>query len=281
MTTWIKAIFINLVVVAGLLLALEGSIRLMLPHINPQHLDARLLAADRFGPSYGYKPNARGNDWGVEMLTDEHEFRIDPAFSRAKVGRTVLVLGDSVSVGLGVAAGDAYPSRLQQAWPDARILNASVTGYNLADYANVLEAILPAQPVEGIILGLCLNDVIGASQANILNVLSKQADHRPPQDQASNAGQQAEHHQGEAQQPPQPGPIEVSKDRYPNPIVRTIRYINDNYFNFNEALKRYSRTYLWLTRALRPTHHGIISMPMRWPIAMTQPWRPRRGPWPG
>lgn len=88
--------------------------------------------------------------------------------------------------------------------------------------------------------------MIGASQANILTVLSKQTDHRPTQDQSLNSGQQANHRQGEAQGPPQPGPIEVSKDRYPNPVVRTIRYINDNYFNFNEALKRYSRTYLWL-----------------------------------
>lgn len=129
-----------------------------------------------------------------------------------------------------------------------RILNASVTGYNLADYANVLETILPAQPVEGVILDLCLNDVIGASQANILTVLSKQTDHRPTQDQASQTGQQAkqQQEQDKVQLLAQPGPIEVSKDRYPNPIVRTIRYINDNYFNFNEALKRYSRTYLWL-----------------------------------
>lgn len=126
-----------------------------------------------------------------------------------------------------------------------RILNASVTGYNLADYANVLETILPAQPVEGVILDLCLNDVIGASQANILTVLSKQPDHRPTQDQASQTGQQAKHRRGEAQPPALPGPIEVSKERCPNPIVRTIRYLNDNYMNFNETLKRDSRTYLW------------------------------------
>lgn len=121
-----------------------------------------------------------------------------------------------------------------------------VTGYNLADYANVLETILPAPPVEGVILGLCLNDVIGASQANILSVLSKQPDHRPTQDQASQTGQQAKHQQSEAQRPPQPGPIEVSKDRDPNPIVRTIRYLNENHMNFKERSNDIPRTYLWL-----------------------------------
>lgn len=246
MTTWIKVILVNLVVIAGLLLALEGGVRFTLPHINPQHGNASLLAADRFAGSYGYKPNARGLEWGVEMVTDEHGFRIDPNFMPANAHRTMLVVGDSVSVGLGVAAGDTYSSRLQQAWPDVRILNASVTGYDLADYANVLEAVLPTQPVEGIILGLCLNDVIGTSQANILSVLSKQADQSPSQDLSPNTGQEANHQQSEAQRPPQMRPIEVSRDRYPNPIVWTLRYLNDNYFNFNETLKRHSRTYLWL-----------------------------------
>lgn len=139
-----------------------------------------------------------------------------------------------------------------------RILNASVTGYNLADYANVLETILPAQPVEEIILGPCLNDVIGASQDNILTVLSKQADNPPPHGQTSDSGEQAKHRRGEAQPPALPGPIEVSKERYPNPIVRTIRYLNDNYMNFNETLKRDSRTYLWLKSLATDTSRGYF-----------------------
>lgn len=135
-----------------------------------------------------------------------------------------LIVGDSVSAGVGVEASKSYPAILERRLKGHRIINTSVPGYNLTDYLNVLRATFPAITVEGIIVGLCLNDVAEASQLHILQAIGESQEHR---------GESAPR-------------IEPSHEKYPNPIVRALRYLNDNYVHFNDVLKHYSRSYLWI-----------------------------------
>jgi lysophospholipase L1-like esterase len=153
---------------------------------------------------------------GVLVITDEHGFRTSPHSRQLHTSEHVLVLGDSVSVGNGVEAEQTYPSLLEEKL-GKKVLNASVTGYRIVDYVEVLGNIVDNFKPQLVIIGICLNDVSPTSQANIVGLArKKKAD----------------------------GEVTPDERRYPNMFVRTLRYINDNYLDFHTFLGSYSRTYV-------------------------------------
>jgi lysophospholipase L1-like esterase len=219
--TWAKAIrtgFINLLIFLTLVAGIEGSVRWLYPEIPPQFSDHRLFEVHKYGRTYGYKAFATGEELGALVTTDEHGFRISSSSSQRNTSEQVLVLGDSVSVGIGVEAEQTYPSLLEEKL-GKKVLNASVTGYGIVDYVEVLEHIADNFKPQLVIIGICLNDISPTSQANIVTLTRNRKDER-----------------------------EVSPDerRYPNMLIRTLRYINDNYFNFHNFLGSHSRTYVFL-----------------------------------
>jgi lysophospholipase L1-like esterase len=212
----------NLLVFFILILLIEGGIRLVYPEILPQNLDPNLFEPFKYRETYGYKSNSRGNEFGATYVTDHRGFRIDEKSPQSKINiqsKTILVLGDSVSVGIGVKAEDGYPYLLENKLPAQHVFNASVTGYGISDYVAALHGTISEVQPEEVLIGFCLNDTSITSQANILALIQRRKE-------------------GTESIP--------DEKRYPNPLVRWLRYINDNYFNFNDALKKYSRTYLLL-----------------------------------
>jgi len=195
---------------------IEGSVRWLYPEIPPQHSDRRLFDPHKYGRTYGYKALATGEEMGVLVITDEHGFRTSPHSRQLHTSEHVLVLGDSVSVGNGVEAEQTYPSLLEEKL-GKKVLNASVTGYRIVDYVEVLGNIVDTFKPQLVIIGICLNDVSPTSQANIVGIArKKKAD----------------------------GEVTPDERRYPNMFVRTLRYINDNYLDFHTFLGSYSRTYV-------------------------------------
>jgi len=195
---------------------IEGSVRWLYPEIPPQHSDRRLFDPRKYGRTYGYKALATGEEMGVLVSTDEHGFRTSPHSRQLHTSEHVLVLGDSVSVGNGVEAEQTYPSLLEEKL-GKKVLNASVTGYRIVDYVEVLGNIVDNFKPQLVIIGICLNDVSPTSQANIVGIArKKKAD----------------------------GEVTPDERRYPNMFVRTLRYINDNYLDFHTFLGSYSRTYV-------------------------------------
>jgi len=195
---------------------IEGSVRWLYPEIPPQHSDRRLFDPHKYGRTYGYKALATGEEMGVLVITDEHGFRTSPHSRQLHTSEHVLVLGDSVSVGNGVEAEQTYPSLLEEKL-GKKVLNASVTGYRIVDYVEVLGNIVDNFKPQLVIIGICLNDVSPTSQANIVGIArKKKAD----------------------------GEVTPDERRYPNMFVRTLRYINDNYLDFHTFLGSYSRTYV-------------------------------------
>ena len=195
---------------------IEGSVRWLYPEIPPQHSDRRLFDPHKYGRTYGYKALATGEEMGVLVITDEHGFRTSPHSRQLHTSEHVLVLGDSVSVGNGVEAEQTYPSLLEEKL-GKKVLNASVTGYRIVDYVEVLGNIVDNFKPQLVIIGICLNDVSPTSQANIVGIArKKKAD----------------------------GEVTPDERRYPNMFVRMLRYINDNYLDFHTFLGSYSRTYV-------------------------------------
>jgi lysophospholipase L1-like esterase len=213
---WMKLAGINLLVFAMLIFTLEVVLRLTLPKLHSCNTDENLLQDHRFGKTYGLKPNARGYSFDALVITNQQGFRIDPAWHPSFKEKTLLVMGDSLTMGVGVSAGESFPERLNRRFTAFKITNAAVVGYQLSDYLEVLEKVLPEVRPAGIILGLCLNDPDSLSKEEFAAALRR-------------------------------GKVTIAdyKSRYPNPLWRTIRYLNDRYLDFNAIGNEYLRSYVW------------------------------------
>lgn len=84
------------------------------------------------------------------------------AAAEAAQARTVLVIGDSLSAGYGLAADEGWVSltaeRLRAAHPGWRIVNASISGETSAGGASRIEAELARHSPEAVVIALGAND---------------------------------------------------------------------------------------------------------------------------
>lgn len=138
--------------------------------INFVGIGRGLFVSHAFGDSYGNRPNFRGIAFGADVQIDPNGFRIDPTFPGANGATgTVLVLGDSVSFGVGVEASKTVIGRLQRAnSPRLRFHNSSAIGYGLHDYANVAAVLVRSNPeIKYALLFYCLNDIYDTSAQEI------------------------------------------------------------------------------------------------------------------
>jgi len=141
-----------------LLSLLEVTARVALPFVKRQGTDRTLLRRGGVGESVGWVPNARGTSFDAVFETDERGFR--RIGGPARYDEAWLLLGDSVTVGVGVPAEETFPALLQAAHPALRVLGTAVIGYSIDDYVTVLRELTSgAEPVRRVILFLCLNDV--------------------------------------------------------------------------------------------------------------------------
>jgi hypothetical protein len=68
------------------------------------------------GEHFALAKNATGTSYGVEAVTDEYGFRIDPefAYGEMRAQPAVVLLGDSVVFGTGVNANDTFAGLLNR-----------------------------------------------------------------------------------------------------------------------------------------------------------------------
>jgi hypothetical protein len=98
------------------------------------------------------RPGFRSEERGIEI--DEHGFRTSHRLRLAGSERpfTVLVLGDSMSFGLGVRQEEVFSELLNAGSPDAQVVNASATGYSTAQELRALERYGPLVRPDAIVL---------------------------------------------------------------------------------------------------------------------------------
>jgi lysophospholipase L1-like esterase len=123
-----------LLVVAGLLLSLlavEGLVRTF--HLTRDTSTLLMYEDADFG--YAYRPNqVAWSLFGIRLATNRHGLR-DRDYPERGAAARVLVLGDSVTMGYGVAAEATYVRQLEarlagQARP-TEVVNAGVEGFNI------------------------------------------------------------------------------------------------------------------------------------------------------
>jgi lysophospholipase L1-like esterase len=225
MSKWIKIIFINLLILIGMFAAAEGTVRVFYPQIIPTTSDLELFIFDSASDRsvLRLRPGATGLSYGAKVVVDERGFRIDPAMQRytdAIETRAVLVLGDSVTFPVGVEAAQGYPYILDRQFPHVEFVNAAVIAYPLERIVDTaIEQLAKLDPV-GLVIGICLNDVI---------------------DTSSNVGEVA------------------NRKQYSNPIFRWLRDIDNNYLNVNPFLNSYSRTYVLLKSMFRDAPRDYLA----------------------
>ena len=158
------------VLAAGLLLVLlELGVRVACPEINYLDTDARLFVQDVHGATHGNAPDFRGRSFGARVSTDRLGFR--PVADTHLDRPALLLLGDSVTFGVGVEDGSTFADFLASRSPDRRVINAGCIGYDVEDYGNFVERfVLPRREelrIETVVLGFCLNDLSPVSGESI------------------------------------------------------------------------------------------------------------------
>lgn len=152
--------FVVFTIAATLLLLglLELAARVALPFANRQGTDSSLLRLAGVGESVGWVPGARGTSFDADFEIDERGFRRLGVPSTAR--ESLVLLGDSVTAGVGVGAERTFAARLQESLPDLRVVDTAVIGYSIDDYVTVLrELVASGEPIRRVIVFVCLNDV--------------------------------------------------------------------------------------------------------------------------
>ncbi|MEM7251814.1 MAG: SGNH/GDSL hydrolase family protein [Pseudomonadota bacterium] len=117
----------------------------------------------RWGKRYDHKP----------IVINEHGFHDDDFPINKPAGELRgLILGDSIVMGHGVTAAEAFPNRIEHLLPDAlpghasyQVINAGVQGYSTFQYLEVMKRTLRFAP-DFVVVGFCMNDVTEPYRVN-------------------------------------------------------------------------------------------------------------------
>jgi len=157
-TGWGRVILINVAVFLILIAAVEGAVRLLNPEIAPVGTHSGLFAEGVYEETGGPRPGAAGESNGVMRRVDDRGFW---AYSAARPEQPKwLLLGDSVTMGLGVEGDSTYAGILAAAQDSLDVINASIPGHASDDYLSIARVLVDSLDVRRITLFWCLNDVM-------------------------------------------------------------------------------------------------------------------------
>jgi lysophospholipase L1-like esterase len=172
--THFVAALVVIVVSAALLLGLEAAVRWFCADINHQDTERGLFSDTDPGRMVRWRPNATGVSFGVPVVIDRFGYRAGP--SPERYDASWLLLGDSVTFGVGVESRETFAGRLQEALPHIKVWNTAVLGYSAEDYEQVLQEFLASRrDIREVMLFFCLNDIDGrfALESNYAGALNK------------------------------------------------------------------------------------------------------------
>jgi lysophospholipase L1-like esterase len=131
-----------------------------MPSINYQDTQLSLFEENVIGNSYGFNPDSEGISFGGKISIDKNGFRKMKGPDEFK--SSWLILGDSVTFGVGVDVKDTFIGKLQEQYPDVKIWNTAVMGYSVKNYYEVFEYFITKKGTpQKIILFFPLNDIYG------------------------------------------------------------------------------------------------------------------------
>jgi hypothetical protein len=155
--------FLSTILLLGFL---EIAIRIVYPAIEPTGTSYNLVADSVYGSSAGLRPLASGLSGGKPFSVDALGFWKYAAKSDS-LQESWLLLGDSVTMGIGVEPDSTFAGRLSNLYPSRYIINPSWIGYSSSDYVNITRSLLFKHqlsnrlmlPIRRVTLFWTLNDV--------------------------------------------------------------------------------------------------------------------------
>lgn len=151
--------------VGGILLALfvaEGALRLG-PDGYDGHIRAFSAAAVESDPTLSHRLKPQ-----VEVTVNRIHYRTSRLGTRgpdpreAPPSHRVLVLGDSVTMGWGVAEEETWPARVERAMDgDVEVINAAVLGWGVEQYVARFLELAPRLAPDTVLVGYFPNDPAG------------------------------------------------------------------------------------------------------------------------
>ncbi len=178
-----RRFLVPVAIAAVMLVVLEGAVRLAFPEIGPLDTDRRLIRDNVFGTSAGIAPNATGVSHGALFTSDAYGFWKYESAADTSLPAWLLI-GDSVTMGIGVDPDSTFAGILVASLDSVAVLNASLIGYSVADYARALNALLSEDPphpyrIASVSVVWCLNDVYADLTAGNPNQNLRQSLGRP------------------------------------------------------------------------------------------------------
>ena len=121
----------------------------------------------------------RAEYWhGKLHVYNQDGFRNAGDYVREDGKKRIVVLGDSLTYGAGIAAQDGYPALLEGIWqridPTMRIYNLGHSGYQSEDIVRVARKWLPILAPERVLYGICLNDFLPSGIGQYQNNMALQ-----------------------------------------------------------------------------------------------------------
>ena len=153
-----KIILFNIIIVIIIFLSLEFSLRVF-NIITLQGFEKDTFYKNE-GVVYHY-PNVMRTIMGKKIRTDNNGFRVPLEKINYKNNlQTILILGDSVSFGVGVNEKDSFVGLLRKKI-NYNLYNSSVAGHRLENYSFLLEKYHNKfQQINEVLIFLCLNDIV-------------------------------------------------------------------------------------------------------------------------
>lgn len=158
-----KLVLINCATALLLLGISELFVRIFMPSVQQIGTDSNLIVQDAYQNIDGLNPGSSGMSHGALVEVDEYGLRkssneINPDY------RSWLLLGDSVTMGIGVDADSTFSGRIAaaQSHTMVNILNPSLAGYSTSDYLAIAKAWSSRTDKlkpERLIVFFCLNDI--------------------------------------------------------------------------------------------------------------------------
>jgi GDSL-like Lipase/Acylhydrolase family len=180
----VRLVLVNVVVflclaaatAAGAELWLRSTIPEVFEHTKNESIFEYSLTTPRYKTM---RRDARVLAWGKELRTNELGFRDDDRTIAPKEAGEfrVVVLGDSFTVSAGVEYSDIYTSvleaRMREHLPKTRVINLGVAGYNVVQYALVLDEVGLSLDPDFIVIGLLPdNDFTNEDYETALSIAS-------------------------------------------------------------------------------------------------------------
>ena len=155
-----KIIFINFFIVITIILFLEILIRLF-NIVELQGYDEQAFYSEN-GIILS-KPNNYFKVFGIKSKTDKNGFRIPiKNYSYKYVKKTTLVLGDSITFGVGVEEKNTFIGILRNNSRANNLYNTAIFGHNIESYLYILKKNHEKfkDEINQVLIFLCLNDVV-------------------------------------------------------------------------------------------------------------------------